>query len=237
MRLSPRHRGLSRLRRLTLPVLAVGGAALCLAIWAGCTVTKKNYSTLSLFFDGVPDPFLPPKGADGPGDSTISASVVVHKPFAEEKCDACHNTQYKPSRNDPRACYTCHEKVAEGHAWVHGAVAGGACLWCHAPHESARKWLLRSQDRKLCMQCHAATMLNGNVVPAHADPNFGCIECHFGHGGDTPLMLKPGASRLAPPPTPESEVPASGPSPSTPPPVAPHSEPPAEPVHEPTSPS
>ena len=222
MRLSPRHRGLSRLRRLTLPVLAVGGAALCLAIWAGCTVTKKNYSTLSLFFDGVPDPFLPPKGADGPGDSTISASVVVHKPFAEEKCDACHNTQYKPSRNDPRACYTCHEKVAEGHAWV---------------HESARKWLLRSQDRKLCMQCHAATMLNGNVVPAHADPNFGCIECHFGHGGDTPLMLKPGASRLAPPPTPESEVPASGPSPSTPPPVAPHSEPPAEPVHEPTSPS
>lgn len=181
--------------------------AALLILTVSCTVTKQNYATLKFFFDGVPDPFLPPKGSEGPGDSTISATVIVHRPFAEEKCDSCHTTQYKPSRNDPRACLSCHEGVTEGHEWVHGAVAGGACLWCHAPHESARKWLLRGPDRKLCMQCHSQGMLNAESVPAHADVSLGCIECHFGHGGATPEMLKPGATALAPPPpSPEAEV-------------------------------
>ncbi|MFZ4573677.1 MAG: cytochrome c3 family protein [Phycisphaerales bacterium] len=215
-------------RRVRVRAAAVVGLLSLLVVWAGCTVTKQNYATLSLFFDGVPDPFQAPKGSEGPGDSTISATVVVHKPFAEEKCDVCHNSQRRPNRNDPSACYSCHESVGKEHAWVHGAVAGGACLWCHAPHESVRKWLLRSQDRKLCMQCHAATLMDGSVVPAHADPNIGCLECHFGHGGDGPLMLKPGAGKLAPPPPTDQEAPAvpadAAPSEPTPsPPLAPPS--------------
>lgn len=195
----PLGRGLLRraAARRTLAAVLVAGAAA--AVWCGCTVTKENYATLSFFFDGVPDPSAAIAGGD-PGDQTIAAAVVVHQPFAEEKCEECHKTQYRPSRNDPRSCLGCHDKVVGQHAWTHGAVAGGACLWCHSPHESVRKWLLRGPDRKLCMQCHSATMLTGKTVPAHADEKASCLSCHFGHGGESPLMLRPGASAAAPPP-------------------------------------
>jgi len=169
------------------------------AVWCGCTVTKENYATLSFFFDGVPDPSARLAGGD-PSDMTIATKVVVHQPFAEEKCEECHKTQYRPSRNDPTACLNCHDKLMDQHAWTHGAVAGGACLWCHTPHESVRRWLLRGPDRKLCMQCHSAAMLSDQTVPAHADPKSSCLACHFGHGGDSAIMLRPGATAQSPPP-------------------------------------
>jgi len=188
-----------------------GGAGLAaLLVWAGCSVTKSNYAMLSFFFDGVPDPNAPGPGGAGAGDATLSAQVVVHKPFAEEKCESCHKTQYRPSRNDPTACLGCHDKVTSEHAWTHGAVAGGACLWCHSPHESARKWLLRGPDRGLCVQCHSSSMLKGDVVPAHADPKASCIACHFGHGGENALMLRPGATATNIPPAAEEESKPSG---------------------------
>jgi predicted CXXCH cytochrome family protein len=169
-------------------------------LWPGCTVTRANYATLSFFFDGVPNPDAPARGGGEPGDATMAAAVIVHRPFAEEKCETCHKTQYRPSRNDPAACLSCHETVMNQHAWTHGAVAGGACLWCHAPHESARKWLLRGPDRGICVQCHSATMLTGETVPAHADPKTSCIACHFAHGGENAIMLRPGATAQSPPP-------------------------------------
>lgn len=205
-------------------------------VWAGCTVTKTNYKTLSFFFDGVPDPEATlQKGA--PGDTTIAVAVVQHKPFLEEKCEACHKTQYRPSRNDPSACLSCHDKVMNQHEWTHGAVAGGACLWCHSPHESARKWLLRAPDRKLCMQCHSAALLTGDTVPAHADSTSGCVDCHYGHGGKTAVMLKPGATATTKPPPESAEtqqpMPATA-TPATPEPAAPARVEPA-PTRSPTS--
>ena len=182
-----------------------------LSVWCGCTVTKSNYATLSLFFDGVPDPNATGASGEGAaGDTTLALAVISHKPFLEEKCESCHKTQYRPSRNDPSACLSCHDKVLNQHQWTHGAVAGGACLWCHSPHESARKWLLRSPDRKLCMQCHSATMMNGSTVPAHVDPKSGCIECHFAHGGQNSLMLRPGATATSAPAT--TEMPPQDPA-------------------------
>jgi predicted CXXCH cytochrome family protein len=161
----------------------------------------------------------------------IAAKVVVHPPFAEEKCEVCHKTQYRPGRNDPSACLSCHKDLADKHAWTHGAVAGGACLWCHSPHESARKWLLRNPDRTLCMQCHSATMMNGSVVPSHIDPKVGCLECHFGHGGNDAQMLKPGATALVIPPAydPVPASPAAAPAPAPAPTIAPV-QPPASPA-------
>ena len=90
--------------------------------------------------------------------------------------------------------------------------SGGGCTGtgagrCHSPHESPRKWLLRGPDRKICMQCHAATLLNGSTVPAHADAKVGCLECHFGHGGDNSLMLRVGATAAGPPRRPEFRPP------------------------------
>lgn len=176
----------------------------CVALWSvvvigigidtGCTVTKDNYATLSFFFDGVPDPATLAGGAAPPGDATLMAMVSTHRPFAEDKCDACHKTRYRPSRNDGSSCLACHDRVLTEHNWTHGAVAGGACLWCHAPHESARRWLLRGPDRKVCAQCHSATLLSGSTVPAHQDESVSCVACHFGHGGEDALMLKPGAT-------------------------------------------
>lgn len=202
MRCSSRHAVRRRRLRGAATRWTLGVAiASCVvaAVWCGCTVTKENYATLSMFFDGVPDPSARVGGGDA-GDATLAAAVVVHKPFAEEKCEECHKTQYRPSRNDPRPCLNCHDKLTEEHAWTHGAVAGGACLWCHSPHESARKWLLRGPDRKLCMQCHSAAMLKGDVVPAHADEKSSCLACHFGHGGESATMLRPGATAQSPPP-------------------------------------
>jgi len=176
----------------------------CVALWGfvvvgvaidtGCTVTKDNYETLSLLFDGVPNPNSIAGGASTPGDTSLMAVVSTHQPFAQDKCDACHRTKYRPSRNDGSPCLACHEGVLTQHNWTHGAVAGGACLWCHSPHESARRWLLRGPDRKVCAQCHAGTMLDSATVPAHADENVSCVSCHFGHGGENSYMLKPGAS-------------------------------------------
>jgi predicted CXXCH cytochrome family protein len=182
----------SRGRVLACVVLAALGG------WCGCSVTKSNYSTWTFFFDGVPDPSAA-VGAPG-GDQTVAVSVVVHAPFGEEKCESCHRTQYRPQRNDPSACISCHGNVAERLAWTHGAVAGGACLWCHSPHESARRWLLRGPDRQVCMQCHPASTMNGTDVPAHVDPTASCLGCHFGHGGASPTMLRPGATATVIPP-------------------------------------
>jgi len=185
-----------RTPRLARPagVLALLAAGVLIAL--GCTVTKRNYAMLSTFFDGVPDPNA--RALAVQGDATLAAAVIVHKPFAEEKCESCHKTQYRPKRNDPTPCLSCHEKAGKEHAWVHGAVAGGACLWCHSPHESARKWLLRGPDRKVCGQCHAATMTD-RTVPAHSDDKMSCVACHYGHGGENSLMLRPGASATSPP--------------------------------------
>lgn len=211
------HRTRNGANRFRSVATVVGCAALGLTLlntWAGCTPTKENYHILSFFFDGVRDPSAIAPRAEL-GDSTIGLVAVVHQPFAEENCEACHKTSYRPSRNDPAACLSCHENVAEGYAWTHGALAGGACLWCHSPHESPRKWLMRGPDRKICAQCHSGTMMADSEVPAHSDPAAGCLECHFGHGGDDPIMLKPGASRDAPPPAEGPSAPASLPNPSS----------------------
>ncbi len=174
------------------------GAVLALAVVMGCSVTKGNYKTLSFFFDGVPDPAL----TDGTVSRVEGGQVVsmsLHRPYAEEKCEACHRTRYRPTRNDSSICLPCHAPVKGEHSHMHGAVVADACLWCHNPHESSRTFLLRDVDRKVCGQCHTTAMLNSTRVPEHADASRGCLECHSGHGGSTSFMLRAGV-RGAPQP-------------------------------------
>jgi predicted CXXCH cytochrome family protein len=198
----------------------VGAAALItLASWAGCTVTKRNYKTLSFFFDGVPDPEAVQEGRISSA-GVERLSVVVHRPFAEERCDQCHRSLQRPSRNDSRICLKCHAPVQSEHPRMHGPVVATACLWCHVPHESAFPHLMRDKDRVVCTQCHTPALLNAERVPAHADATRGCLECHSGHGSSGPYMLRDvGASAPAAPSEPvhpASEVPAQEPPPRTP---------------------
>lgn len=176
-------------------IIGAGGTALLVcAVWCGCTVTPKNYKTLSFFFDGVPDPSAPVAGAEASADSLRrSPTYVAHKPYAEERCDECHASRYRLTRNSSDVCMKCHAPVRTQYDRMHGPVAAGACLWCHSPHESAYPSLLRDQDRKVCSQCHSPSMLDSQRTPAHADEGRSCLECHFGHGGERDLFLRPAA--------------------------------------------
>jgi len=189
-------RAATRLRAIILSCIIA-------AIAIGCSVTPRNYKTLSFFFDGVPDPAV----SGGPGAAGGSGGkptfVVTHKPFADEHCDACHRTKYRPTKNDATICLECHAAVQTQYPKMHGAVIATACLWCHNPHESSHPALLRNSDRKVCSQCHTVAMLESTRVPAHADPARGCVECHSGHGSTLPFMLKPGVA--SPTPTPEQK--------------------------------
>ena len=64
--------------------------------------------------------------------------VFTHKPFAEEKCDACHsggvNALYRPLPQSvsSEVCLKCHKDATSNKPIMHGPVAAVECLWCHA---------------------------------------------------------------------------------------------------------
>jgi predicted CXXCH cytochrome family protein len=165
-----------------------------LATLFGCSV-KRNYKTLTFFFDGVPDPNAPVKLADNIGvpGSTNSISVIKayqHKPFSEQKCSACH-TEDKKHLISLKAdlCITCHEKTTHEQVVMHTPVANGQCLWCHEPHESDQIHLLKSTSSQLCTQCHDREFLSTGT-PEHLSTQANCLSCHVAHGGSKASMLR-----------------------------------------------
>ncbi len=205
-----------RLFRATLsgPRLAVAlvvGAVALTNVWSGCTVTKSNYKTLSLFFDGVPDPNAPAGAVDpSTGVVSVGASVSIHPPYAQDNCSECHRARVRMTRNDSGLCMKCHAGKEREYERMHGPVAAQACLWCHHPHESQQKHLMRGTDRVVCSQCHMPELLNAERVPEHADAARGCLECHSGHGGARAFLLRDSVASL-PASTPAS---ASAPAPA-----------------------
>lgn len=191
--LAPRHpsappgRAGARLARIAVALTFLVSLA-----WPGCTVTRENYKTLSLFFDGVPDPdAVILKLPDGGVVTAAAGMLSIHRPYLEEKCVECHDSGLSMARNDAAVCLKCHQGKDREYPYMHGPVAARACLWCHVPHESARKHLLRDADRSMCGMCHAPGLLSASAVPEHADQSRGCLECHAGHGGPQPRMLRP----------------------------------------------
>jgi predicted CXXCH cytochrome family protein len=181
---------------------------LALAFWAGCSV-ERDYQTLSLFFDGVPDPHAKATTQDsasaelsrlGPAMKQSKPIASTHKPFAEEKCTACHTrpTEVFASALDSNLCVKCHEKVLDAYPSMHGAVVGRACLFCHEPHDSSYASLLKTNAPDLCVQCHERVALTPRV-DAHALEGISCLDCHTGHGGDKPPFLRATPLRTAPP--------------------------------------
>jgi predicted CXXCH cytochrome family protein len=203
-----------------------------IAIWAalsiltlGCSV-RKNYKTLSFFFDGVPDPNAPvarAAGPSGPGVPTYSYEVVAkmyqHKPYAEGNCAACHTADKKHLVTvKAELCLKCHAPATTQYATMHAPVALGQCLWCHEPHESDSPKLLKTTSAQLCLQCHDQALLPSDIKP-HLSDRANCLYCHVGHGGPKPSLLladNPTITRLADrlmpstQPAPDDSAPAGG---------------------------
>jgi len=122
-------------------VLLLVPLVLFLTLWPGCSA-KKNYKTLSFFFDGVPKPGEKTKTGET-GKKKVQGPAALekappkpgnwveiisrHPPYAERKCKECHNTK---SLNFIRGkkdglCYTCHKKEKFEGDYLHGPVAVG----------------------------------------------------------------------------------------------------------------
>src|SRR4051812_20841274 len=76
---------------LTVSLLGLG-----LLVASGCSPDRR-YQMLSFFFDGVPNPHAVPGavavGSGQPGSAAGVAQVLsyVHKPYVENKRNACHS--------------------------------------------------------------------------------------------------------------------------------------------------
>jgi predicted CXXCH cytochrome family protein len=147
----------------------------------------------------------------------VAILSVMHEPFQQNRCDACHTSQdafQNISIPTDEACMSCHATVKEAWPFLHGPVAVNECLWCHDPHRSTVPSLLRHPAARLCRECHTQELLNPGV-PEHLDLASDCLQCHMGHGGTDRYFLKPGArapateARVEPPAAPPAQ-PAEG---------------------------
>lgn len=175
-----------------------------LLFFAACSV-QNNYSTLSLFFDGVPNPEEARKAALVDSLNAIAADSLVlpqnatseflfHQPFLGKKCAECHNKGRMGSLNQPmpELCNQCHIDFSEQYSFDHGPAVGGFCTECHDPHKSKEEKLLKRSGLELCMQCHDATMVFESTF--HDPGNeIDCIICHNPHGSDNYAMLEKGS--------------------------------------------
>lgn len=204
--------------RHSQPLLRLAGVALAallaLGFWAGCSV-ERDYQTLSIFFDGVPNPHAKATTQNAgstadltrPGAAAKAGKPVAstHKPFADEKCTACHTrpTEVFASALDSNLCIKCHEKVLDAYPAMHGAVVGRACLLCHEAHDSPYPSLLKTTAADLCTQCHEPGTFKSRVdghnvaMTTNADV-VSCLNCHTGHGGEKPPFLRPNVITIAP---------------------------------------
>jgi predicted CXXCH cytochrome family protein len=130
----------------------------------------------------------------------MKVEQVVHYPFKEQQCEACHdpvNLTFTAEKN--KLCFTCHIDMAEGFGKkvVHTPVKGGDCLECHLPHSSGGKHLLSADPPELCYKCHARIQAESNKKVVH--PPFGsgeCLTCHQAHSSDSRGLLNAGGGRL-----------------------------------------
>ena len=157
---------------------------------------KTSYKTLSVFFDGVPNPEAidsialadSTKQAERSAIQNIGPAkpqIVFHPPYLEKDCAMCHDQNSIGHLTEPMPglCYQCHEDFADQYKVLHGPVGGGFCTQCHSPHMSKNKHLLIRTGQQLCLYCHNPEDVFKNE--AHSDiEETNCTECHNPHGGD-----------------------------------------------------
>ncbi len=164
---------------------------------------QKNYKTLSLFFDGVPNPEEKAStiNYNAPGISTdtlgeaidstrIISKIIYHSPYQSKGCDFCHDRSSVGTMilDEPDLCYQCHENFSDVYPITHGPVDGGFCTECHNPHSGKEDGLLRDKVNNLCFYCHNVEELSEFDMHREGD-DFLCTDCHSPHGGESSLMF------------------------------------------------
>jgi predicted CXXCH cytochrome family protein len=185
-------------------VYAIAILAILSMLAVGCSV-RKNYKTLSFFFDGVPDPNAPVASpasmsvAAGPNGELAPMKMYRHKPYAEGKCGECHGADKKHLVTvKAELCIKCHAPTVKQYPTMHAPVAVGQCLWCHEPHESDSPKLLKTTAPELCLQCHDANLLPSDVKQHQMADQADCFDCHVGHGGVKASLLLADNPTVAP---------------------------------------
>jgi len=172
-------------------------------ILTACSV-QEHYSTLSIFFDGVPNP---DEAKLLTADSTSTSSAIstsieqnempeffVHLPYRDKECASCHDkgSMGNLTRLEPGLCYQCHTRLQSKHIFEHGPVAGGYCSQCHHPHRTKEENLLLRSGEDLCLQCHNNTEVSESIFHNISDESD-CIVCHNPHGSENQSLLRRGA--------------------------------------------
>lgn len=184
---------------IKLILLIIATVVLC----GGCDPLTR-YKVTSTIFDGVPS--MPPAEQyckDYHDQATLdellterkeqasAAQDSKHPPFAEKRCNNCHDKSSESGYVVPadRLCAHCHKGFPEG-AFLHGPAAVGACLKCHLPHTSPNPSLLIKPKGDLCSACHTEERLAKGLHTTVKSKGLVCTVCHDPHGGNFRYFLR-----------------------------------------------
>ncbi|MEW5877261.1 MAG: cytochrome c3 family protein [Acidobacteriota bacterium] len=140
-----------------------------------------------------------PHGSDVKG---MLLGQVLHPPFAEKTCQACHRkglgSKVLMQKTGAALCFACHSQQEK--TWssgtVHGAVQKGQCTACHNPHLSAQPHLVRATGPALCVGCHQDVGKKLQAKSPHSPAQEDCLTCHQPHQADRSGLLQAPVNEL-----------------------------------------
>ena len=162
---------------------------------------QKKHDTLSIFFDGVPDPKIGKTKSDSASLAVNISSETRKKAKSEKKfehpphengsCSDCHNLNesFHLVESQPVLCQQCHDDFAKKYKLVHGPAASGFCTQCHDPHSSKYAKLLTRDGNNLCYFCHDKALVYKNDIHTSIGDSK-CWDCHNPHGGADRTFMK-----------------------------------------------
>lgn len=181
------------------------GIAVLIGLVCGCDPLTVHKVT-STVFDGVPS--LPPadqyckdyhlqaveeerEAEKKLNQPTTTGSASIHPPYAEKRCNSCHDKNTDSGFVAPRKelCFVCHKNFMK---WdnAHGPAAVGDCLACHLPHDSKNRKLLKVPRADVCGVCHVERRLAFGLHSTVRFKKIACVDCHNPHGGNARFFLE-----------------------------------------------
>ena len=136
----------------------------------------------------------------GPANRKMLKGAVLHAPFAEKSCTACHRPpmggRVRLQRRADALCASCHRDVPAsapaGGSWhpaLEGSRTASGCLSCHDPHLSSNRKLLVKTGTALCASCHGEVVKAAGATGGHAPAADDCLSCHKPHAAPRPHLL------------------------------------------------